>query len=50
VAFVCDDERRLFECFPEVTFWDTALKTNREKRPLFLACGKDSENQMFKPI
>jgi hypothetical protein len=36
VVFVCDDERRLFECFPEVTFWDTALKTNREKHPLFL--------------
>ncbi len=27
VAFVCDNERRIFECFPEVTFWDTALKT-----------------------
>jgi hypothetical protein len=47
VAFVCDDECRLFECFPEMTFWDTALKTNHEKRPLFLACGKDSENQIF---
>jgi hypothetical protein len=47
VAFVCDDKCRRFECFPEVTFWDKALKTNREKHPLFLACGKDSENQTF---
>jgi hypothetical protein len=47
VAFVCDDKCRLFECFPEVTFWDMALKTNHEKCPLFLACGKDSENQTF---
>jgi hypothetical protein len=36
VAWVCDDERRLFHLFPEVTFWDSAQKTNREKRPLFL--------------
>jgi hypothetical protein len=47
VAFVCDDERRLWECFPEVTFWDTALKTDREKCLLFPACGKYSENQTF---
>jgi hypothetical protein len=48
VAFVCDDEQRIFECFPEVTFWDTALKTNREKRLLFLPCGKNSENKTFR--
>jgi hypothetical protein len=39
VAWVSDADRRLFHLFPEVTFWDTAQKTNREKRPLFLACG-----------
>jgi hypothetical protein len=47
VAWVSEDERRLFELFPEVTFWDSAQKTNCEKRPLFLACGKDSENHTF---
>jgi hypothetical protein len=46
-AFLCDDKLRLFESFPEVTFWDTTLKMNREKRHLFLACGKDLENQTF---
>jgi hypothetical protein len=40
VAWVSDNKRRLFELFPEVTFWDSAQKTNCEKRPLFLACGK----------
>jgi hypothetical protein len=43
VAWVCDDEHCLFQLFPEVNFWDTAQKTNREKRPLFLAWAKDSE-------
>lgn len=33
--------------FPEVSFMDTQLKTNNEKRPLFLACGKDSEQKSF---
>jgi hypothetical protein len=47
VAWVCDAECRLFRLFPEVTFWDSAQKTNREKRPLFLACAKDSENRSF---
>jgi hypothetical protein len=37
----------LFRLFPEVTFWDTQQKTNREKRPCFLGCGKDSENRCF---
>ncbi len=30
VAWVSDAERHLFQLFPEVTFWDTAQKTNRE--------------------
>jgi hypothetical protein len=47
VAWVSGDERRLFQFFPEVTFWDSAQKTNCVKRPLFLACGKDSENHTF---
>jgi hypothetical protein len=47
VAWVCDEEKRLFMLFPEVTFWDTAQKTNREKRPIFLAAGKDSRNKTF---
>jgi hypothetical protein len=47
VAWVCDEEKRLFMLFPEVTFWDTTQKTNREKRPIFLAAGKDSWNKKF---
>jgi hypothetical protein len=47
VAWVSDAERCLFQLSPKVTFWDTAQKTNCEKRHLFLACGKDRKNSSF---
>jgi hypothetical protein len=47
IAWVTNEGVRLFRLFPEVTFWDTQQKTNRERRPCFLGCGKDSENRCF---
>jgi hypothetical protein len=47
---VSDAKQHLFQLFPEVTFWDTAQKTNRKKRPLFLACEKDGNNSSFTGI
>jgi hypothetical protein len=46
-AWVSDAEQHLFQLFPEVKFWDTAQKTNREKGPLSLACGKEANNSSF---
>jgi hypothetical protein len=43
IAWVTNERVRLFQIFPEVTFWDTQQKTNRERRPRFLGCRKDSE-------
>jgi hypothetical protein len=47
IAWVTNEGVGLFRLFPEVTFWDTQQKTNRERRPCFLGCGKDSENRCF---
>jgi hypothetical protein len=47
IAWITNKDMRLFHLFPEVTFWDTQQKTNRERRPCFLGCGKDSENRCF---
>ncbi len=47
IAWVTNEGVRLFRLFPEVTFWDTQEKTNGERRPCFLGCGKDSENRCF---
>jgi hypothetical protein len=47
VPWVSDAERHFFQLFPEVMLWDTTQK-KREKRLLFLACGKDGNNSSFK--
>ena len=47
VAWVTDNERRLFNAFPEVSFVDTTSQTNNELRPLLMMCGKDSNSQPF---
>ena len=47
VAWVTDNERRLYNTFPEVSFVDTTSQTNKELRPLLMMCGKDSQSQPF---
>ncbi len=47
IPWVTNESVRLFRLFPEVTFFDTQQKTNRERRLCFLGCGKDSENRVF---
>ncbi len=47
VAWTTVDEQRLFNCFPEVICADVTLKTNSERRPLFVFAGKDSNFQTF---
>jgi hypothetical protein len=47
IAWVTNKGVRFFRLFPELTFWDTQQKTNRERRPCFLGCVKDSENRCF---
>ena len=40
-AWTQDEEPRLFQMHPEVLSWDATKKTNREKRDLPMAVGKD---------
>eukprot|EP00978_Attheya_sp_CCMP212_P038710 scaffold194612_cov64-Attheya_sp.AAC.3 len=47
VAWVTDQERRLFQKFPEVSFVDTTSQTNNELCPLLMMCGKDSTSMPF---
>jgi hypothetical protein len=47
VAWVTNEEKRLFELFPEVLKADVTSQTNKEKRPLFLVVGKDSYGKTF---
>eukprot|EP00978_Attheya_sp_CCMP212_P018362 scaffold50129_cov49-Attheya_sp.AAC.1 len=47
VAWVAEDEQRLFHCFPEVSFVDTTSQTNNELQPLLIMCGKDSDAKPF---
>lgn len=50
VAWVRDDERRLFELFPEVFVVDVTYGTNREGRPLITSCAFDQNMKTFTPI
>jgi hypothetical protein len=47
IAWVRNEEKRLFELFPEVIKADVTSQTNKEKRPLFLVIGKDSYGKTF---
>jgi MULE transposase domain len=47
VAWITNEEKRLFELFPEVLKADVTSQTNKEKRPLFLVVGKDSHGKTF---
>jgi len=46
-AWTTDEATRKFNMFPEFTCSDVTMKSNAEKRPLLLLCGKDSYNKAF---
>ena len=50
VAWVRDDERRLFELFPEIFMADVTFGTNREGRPEGTSCSFDQNMNIFSPI
>ena len=50
VAWVRDDEKRLFELFPEVLMIDVTFGTNNEGRPLGITAAFDSDMKSFTPI
>ena len=50
VAWVRDDERRLFELYPEVLMMDVTYGTNREGRPLGTSCSFDQNMNIFSPF
>jgi len=43
--WVHDAELRLFKMHPEVLSWDVTKSTNREKRDLLMATGKDGNGR-----
>lgn len=47
IAWVRNEEKCLFELFPEVLKADVTSQTNKEKRPLFLVVAKDSYGKTF---
>ena len=50
VAWCRDDERRLFELYPEVLLFDVTFGTNREGRPLGMSCAFDQNMNTFIPV
>ena len=50
VAWCRDDERRLFELYPEVLLFDVTFGTNREGRPLGMSCAFDQNMNTFVPV
>jgi hypothetical protein len=50
VAWVREDERRLFEMFPEVFMIDVTHATNSEGRPLAVSASVDAHMKTFTPI
>jgi hypothetical protein len=50
VAWVREDEKRLFELFPEVLMIDVTFQTNNEGRPLGITAAFDSDMKSFTPI
>ncbi len=49
-AWARDDERRLFELYPEVLSVDVTFGTNREGRPLGTSCSFDQNMKTFTPV
>lgn len=50
VAWCHEDERHLFELFPEVLMFDVTYQTNNEGRPLGVTCSPDGNMDVFSPI
>ena len=50
VAWVREDEKRLFELFPEVLMVDVTFGTNNEGRPLFVSAAFDKDMKSFTPL
>ena len=50
VAWVREDEKRLFELYPEVLMMDVTYGTNNEGRPLLLTAAFDSDMKSFTPL
>jgi hypothetical protein len=50
VAWSREDERRLFDLFPEIMYVDVTMGTNDEGRPLALAVGTDGNMKVFTPV
>jgi len=50
VAWVREDERRLFELFPEIFMIDITHATNSEGRPLAVSAAVDAHMKTFTPI
>jgi hypothetical protein len=38
---------RHFCCYPETLYIDTTFKTNNEKRPFLMICGKDANGKIY---
>jgi hypothetical protein len=50
VAWVREDEKRLFELFPEVLMVDVTYGTNNEGRPLLVSAAFDKDMKSFTPL
>jgi hypothetical protein len=50
VAWVRNDEKRLFELYPEVLMMDVTYGTNAEGRPLLVTAAFDSDMRSFTPL
>jgi len=50
VVWIREDERRLFELFPEVFMIDITWQTNNEGRPLAVSASFDSQLKTFTPL
>jgi hypothetical protein len=50
IVWVREDERRLFELFPEVLMCDVTFQTNGEGRPLFVTAAFDAYMKTFTPV
>ena len=50
VAWSREDERQLFEKFPEILMMDVTFGTNSETRPLCMTAGLDGNMNVFTPV
>ena len=50
VVWCREDERELFELFPEVLMFDVTFDTNTESRPIGVSASIDSNMNVFTPF